>query len=384
MKLKANFFSAVAMLVGTVIGVGMFGIPYVISKVGFGVGFLYLLILGIMVTITTLAFGEIILRTKGHHQMTGYAKKYAGIWGQRTVAFSLIFGVFGATLAYTIGIGNFLAIVFKPYFGGTPFLYSLIFYILASIALLFGMRVIEKLENLMVFLLLLIVGFVIIIGVREISLTNFIGLGIGSLFLPYGVILFSYEGASTIPGMVDLLAKNKRRLKIAIIFGMIIAFLVYLFFSFVIVGISGDQTSEEAIVGVSKILGRKIVVAGAILGILAVATSFFSLGMTMKDMFQFDYKIKNIWAWVITVTIPLIIFVLGARSFIAVIEIVGTVTGGLQGIMILRMFLKAKKIGQLKPAYSLRLPKFLIYILYIIFGGGIVYQIFYNVVAKFN
>ncbi len=384
MKIKGNFFSAVAMLVGTIIGAGMFGIPYVISKVGFGIGFLYLLILGIMVTVTTLAFGEIILRTKARHQITGYAKKYLGIWGQRVAVFAMIFGIYGALLAYTIGVGSFLNILLNRFFGGTPFIYSLVFYFLACIILFFGLKAIEKVENLMVFFLLAIVGLICIIGVREINLSNLATIGLGFWFLPYGVILFSYEGSSTVPGMINLLVKNKKRLKIAIIFGMLIAFFVYLLFSFTIVGITGDQTSEEAIVGVGKILGQKVVIIGAILGVLAVATSFFSIGLTLKDMFKEDYKIKEILAWILVCAVPLLIFILGVRSFISIIEIVGTVMGGLLGILILMMFNRAKKKGEIKPAYSLKLPKILIYILYLIFGGGIVYQIFYNIVAKLN
>lgn len=384
MKIQGNFFSAVAILVGTIIGAGMFGIPYVVSKVGFLIGIIYLIFLGLMVCIVTLAFGEIVLRTKGRHQMVGYAKRYAGKWGERVISFSMIFGVFGALLAYTIGIGNFLSIILKQYFGGTSFIYSVIFYLLASFAILFGLKVIKKLENISVVLLLIIVGLIFIVGAKEINYTNLGGFSWSFLFLPYGVILFSFEGASIVPRMADLLVKNRKRLKMAIIGGMLISLIVYLFFTLTIVGISGGQTSEEAIVGVSKILGRKVVIMGAVLGVLTVATSFFSLGLSLKDMFKFDYKINNFVSWLIVVSVPLIIFLLGARSFISVIEIVGTVTGGLQGIMILRMFLKAKKKSQLKPVYSLKLPKFLIYILYLIFGGGIAYQIFYNVVAKIN
>lgn len=385
MKMKNNFFRAVAILTGTVIGAGMFGIPYVVSKVGFLIGFIYLIVLGIMVLLITLAFGEIVVRTKKRYQMTGYAKKYLGRWGQRLMAFLLVFGIYGALLAYTIAIGNFLQIIFSPYFGGTAFIYSIIFYVLGSVAILFGLKIVEKFEYFMVLLLLFIVGLIVIIGARQIDFGNFVGFGSGLafIFLPYGVILFSYTGASIIPEMADLLVDNKKKLKLAIITSMLIAGIVYILFAFVVFGISGSDTSEEAIIGLENFLGQRIIILGAILGILTIATSFFSLGLVLKHIYKTDYKMNNWFSWMLACIAPLIIFILGIRSFISVIELVGTITGGLQGILILMMFKRAKKKSDVKPVYVLRLPNFVIYILYFIFGGGIIYQVLYNIIWKY-
>jgi len=386
MFFQKKYFSAISILTGTIIGAGMFGIPYVVSRVGFSIGILYLVLLGIVVTLVTLAFGEIVARTKKRFQMTGYAKKYLGSWGQGLMSFSLIFGTYGALLAYTIAIGNFLNIIFSPIFGGTSFIYSIIFYILGSLAILFGLGIVEKIENAMVLLLLFIVGLIALIGFREIDVNNLIGFsfGLGSLFLPYGVILFSYTGASIVPEMADLLIENKKKLKSAIIISMLISFVVYALFALVVFGISGGDTSEEAITGLEDFLGHRIIILGAILGILTIATSFFSLGLVLKHIFKNDYSINNFFSWILACIIPLIIFILGIRSFVMVIDLVGIVSGGLQGILILMMFQRVKKKSEVKPVYSLKLPKFLIYILYLIFGGGIVYEIFYNIVAKIN
>ena len=60
MKLKSRLFSSIAILIGTIIGAGIFGIPYAISKVGFGIGVIYLLVLGAVILVVTLAFGEVV------------------------------------------------------------------------------------------------------------------------------------------------------------------------------------------------------------------------------------------------------------------------------------------------------------------------------------
>ena len=78
-----SVYRAIAVLVGTTIGAGIFGIPFVVSKIGFVPGIFYLLILGVLVLILNLAYGEIILRTPGDHQLTGYGEIYFGEIGKK-------------------------------------------------------------------------------------------------------------------------------------------------------------------------------------------------------------------------------------------------------------------------------------------------------------
>jgi len=43
--MNKNFFYATAILIGTIVGAGMFGIPYVVAQSGFLIGAIFLLIL---------------------------------------------------------------------------------------------------------------------------------------------------------------------------------------------------------------------------------------------------------------------------------------------------------------------------------------------------
>jgi len=153
-------------------------------------------------------------------------------------------------------------------------------------------------------------------------------------------------------------------------------------FAFVVCGVAGQKTSEEAIIGLSNFLGQRIFILGAILGILTMSTSFLTLGLALKEIFIYDYKINDITAWILACFVPFILFLLGLTSFIKVISMVGTITGGLNGIIILLMYLKACERGEQKPAFSINLPRPIIYILCLIFGLGILYQIYYLFLIK--
>ena len=82
MNLKTKtFIAGLAILIGTAIGAGILGIPYVVAKSGFLIGLGYIILLGLIILLVNLYLGEIILRTKGKHQLGGYAKKYLGKTG---------------------------------------------------------------------------------------------------------------------------------------------------------------------------------------------------------------------------------------------------------------------------------------------------------------
>ena len=78
MKINKPFLEAVATLIGTMVGAGVLGIPYVFARAGFVTGLIDLIILGTAIVFIYLYLGEVVLRTKGNHQLTGYAEKYLG------------------------------------------------------------------------------------------------------------------------------------------------------------------------------------------------------------------------------------------------------------------------------------------------------------------
>ena len=120
-----NFYFALAALIGTTVGAGIFGIPYVISKSGIGPGLFYFFILGGAVLLLHLFFGEIVLRTKEKHRLIGFAQKYLGNWGKFLITISTILGLVGALLAYIILGGDFLKIISDSWISLDSFYLSL-------------------------------------------------------------------------------------------------------------------------------------------------------------------------------------------------------------------------------------------------------------------
>jgi len=361
---------AIATLSGTIIGVGLFALPYVTLKVGFWVILGYFLILGSLVVLIHLFFGELSLKTPDFKRLPGFARTYLGNGGELVAYISTIFGIFGALLAYLIVGGEFLTELLKPILGGNYLIYTLFYFIVGAFLIFFGIKAIAKVEFWGLILFFAILAAIFFRGQNFIDIQNlFIGNwepGSGNLFLPYGVILFSLWGATLIPEIEEMLRGRKKTILKIIPIAILIPMIVYLFFIYLILGITGPQTTESALTGLRNILGDGTVSLALILGLLTTFTSFITVGLTLKKVFWYDFKLNKNLAWLITCFVPLILYLAGFQGFIAVISAVGGIMLAVDGILILLMYKKVRPER-----------KFLVYPLILLLLGGIIYSIVY-------
>lgn len=372
-----SFLYAMSTLIGMIVGVGIFGIPYAVAQTGLAIGFFYLAGLGMVVVILHLFYGEIILRTEAPHRLVGYAELYLGRQAKILATLTIFIEYYGALLAYIIVGGQFLYVIFGRWLDGSEFWGAMVFFIFGAAAILAGLRAVAKSEFFMTGLLLLTVGILITRGFPLIDVKNFIASDMSKFFLPYGVIFFSLIGASAIPEMRQILRGEEKKLRPAILLGTIAPVVIYFLFALTIVGISGPRTSREAILGLAPYVGSWVVNLGAFFGVLAAFTSFICLGLSLKRVFQYDWRVKEFWAFALACFIPLLAYVLGLKDFIFIIGFVGAVAVGFDGILTVLIYFKAKKRGDRKPEYSLPPSLILGFLLILIFGLGIIYQFVY-------
>jgi tyrosine-specific transport protein len=366
-KLK-NFIYPLATLSGTIIGVGIFALPYIASKVGIWVMLAYLLVLGGLVIMIHSFFGELALKTPDYKRLPGFARIYLGKWGEKTAIFSAILGSFGVILAYLIVSGEFLMALLGGVLGGSVLIYTLVYFALGAAMIYFGTKAVAQVEFWGVVLFFAILVAIFFRGQPFLEIKNlFPSPDWNFFFLPYGAILFSLWGMPLIPEVEEMLGERKKWLKIIIAAAILIAVIIYLFFIYLILGITGSQTTESALPGLRNLLGDGIVSLAVFFGIVTTFTSFIALGMTLKKVFWYDLKMNKNLAWLISCFPPLILFLIGVKSFIPIISFVGAVMLGIDGILILLMYRK------------IRPRNLLVYPLLLILLGGIIYEILYFV-----
>jgi len=341
--MNSKFISALAVLIGTMIGAGFLGIPYVVSKSGFMPGMIYLILIAAFILIIKLYLGEVSLRTKGNHQLTGYAERYLGKTGKFLMFLAMIFGIYGALLAYMIAEGESLSYVF---FGNLDyaFAFSIGFWMLLAFLSYIGLKALKKYDKIAMIIVWILIISIVIFFTKDVKPANLTYIG-NNLFAPFGVILFSFLAFSAMPEVERILIGREDLMKKVIIYSTLITAVVYMLFTFIVVGIHGTNVSEIATLN----LGRFF----SILGIFTMFTAFFSSSIAIRDMYRFDFQLGRFFGWLMAIIIPLILFLVASYfnilSFIEVLGFAGIVSGGLTGILILLMNRKAKKEGNRKP-----------------------------------
>lgn len=364
--MNKNFFEAVAVLVGTIVGAGIFGLPYVVMKAGILVGLFYFLFLGLIVLLIHLIYGEIALRTSAIHRIVGYGKIYLGQPGKKMLLISALVGLLGSNLVYLILGGSFLTTIF----GGSTIFYIIIFWTFLSLGIVLDWKRISFLEFFMTAFLILVIAIIVIYSFSYFQVNNFQLINFKYFFLPWGVIFYALSGASAIPELREVLGPRESHIKKAIIVGTIIPIVIYLFFVLSVVGATGQQTTEEAISGIKNFFGNEAIFLAAIFGVLSVATSYLVMGMVLKKIFIYDLKINQLAATLLVCLAPLILYLLGLQNFIQIISFLGLWLGAVEGILILSMHRRAKRMGDRQPEYSLSIPKFIYYLIGLIFILG--------------
>lgn len=352
MKDFFKFLKALSVFVGAIIGVGIFGLPYVASKAGFFIVLGYFILMTIAVIFIHLFYGKIAAGTPELRRLPGYAAEYLSEKWKKITLFILGTGLLGALLAYLIVGGEFLKLSFAPFFGGGSAIWTLIFFSFGAFLIFRGIKTISQIELILflVFFAILIIFF--IKALPFINLNYFFTLDWKFFTFPYGVILFSLWGSAVIPEIKEMLFPDSKLLKKVIIAGISLSAFTYIVFIFTIFGVSGPLTSKEAISGFIKVVGDNILKLGFIFGIITTFDSFVALGLTLKKTLWYDFGLSKNLSFFIACFSPLILFFLGLRGYIQVVGFIGAIMLGIEGIIIVFIYrnflkLKEKKINPL-------------------------------------
>jgi amino acid permease len=349
-------------MIGTIVGAGIFGLPYVFAQSGTPIALIYCVVLGTALLFTHWLYAKVAEATPGKHRLVGYVHKHLGRTAAEVVSITNPMNLLGSLLAYLILGGAFLSALF----GGSPMVWGLVFFGAMSVLLILPFRRLEFIEGYLTWLLVAVAIIVIVLVAPHIKIENLLAIDAAKWFLPYGVVFFSFGGLSVVPDIVESLNKNMKKVARAIVVGTIASIVISVAFAVAISGATGSATSQDAIGALVPVVGGAIVALGAVFGLLAVATSFITICENVKDQFRFDFKLSKIAAWGAAVGLPLAAYLFGARDFVGVIGFVGAVFGVIDGALIALMACRFVK-GRLR---------LFIFPLIVVFAVGLASEIF--------
>ncbi len=342
---------ALLYLAGITIGAGVLTLPYVFEQAGMLVGTIELVGMTVIVLLVTLYLAEIVLRTKGHHEVTGLAEIYLGKKGKFFLVAVSIFYIYGAIIAYITGLGDAL----EGIIGVDPFVGGMIVFFIVAALVFFGLKEVTRAEVLLTPFIFFIILFLFFTTFSQINTDNYLEVNKEHALMPLGPLFFAMLGFWCVPEMRKII-KDDRKLKQTIIWGVCGIGVTYFFLIFIVVGITGENTTPIFSEGVTTHIGQGIGILLHLFAFFTLITSFIGLSFTLKEMYEIDYRLNNTIAWGATFAVPFLFLLFVQLEFLQIIILTGGIASVFVLLVVVIMFHQAKKYGKRRPEFSLPVP----------------------------
>lgn len=357
---------AAGLLAGTIIGAGIFSLPYIVGRLGVWLGLFYLAAFALVYFLVHFMYAELVLEEGPGHNFFHLAGKY---FSKSAQTFSGI--VILGELAMTLTIYLILAPVFMHLFlglGGSAAMF--LFWAVGSLLIFVKLGWLGRFESLDVFCILAVVF--ILVGASGFSFGNLPSLPQSvdwSLWLlPFGPLLFALSGRPAVTKMVEEYRKAESEgagfsLERAVAWGTFVPAVLYAVFALAVLAVN-PLVGPDTVTG----LGLSPVLAAAlgVLGFVAIWTSYSMMGLNLHEILAQDLKWPKRASGLFVVLLPLALYILGFRDFLGTIGVAGGLFLALEGIFIIAMWRRAFAGNKWRRVSIL---------LYLIFLAAIAYQV---------
>lgn len=381
-RTKLTLLEGIGMIVGANIGAGILSLAYGSKNAGWPILVFWVIVAGILTTVTMLYVAETTLRTKKDLQLSGLAEKYIGKIGSWLMFIAVVANSLGAMIAYTAGSGEILS----DFLNIPAPLGSLLFSIPAVGVIWFGLKATGFSGKVMtigmsILILILVAASIIGPGLKSefLFITDF------KFAIPvFSLVIFSFLAQYTVPELARGYSKeNIKNLPKAIILGMLITGIFLILVPMAALGLSGpDEVTQVVTVAWGDALGEWAFFIANGFALIAMITSYWAIGQSyltnIVDKFKFpsEWNIKYRLISIAFVAIPpFIIAYSGLIGFVDALSIAGSFAGVIMAIIPVMLINKSRKLNEQEPAWTCgRLAHPIIQaIIIIVFVGAAVY-----------
>ncbi|MDO8470123.1 MAG: hypothetical protein Q7S84_03890 [bacterium] len=361
--MKFPRFLAVALLSGTIIGAGMFSLPFVVRTLGLGTSALYLVAFaGVYVAIHRM-YAALLETRVDSGQFVKLAEAYLPRRMAPTAGGIILLELVLVLTIYLILAPAFVELVLP----GMGIVGAVVFWALGSVALFLKTSWLGWGEAIGVVAILAIVLAVLAVPAAPFTAPLAQPLSLGVFLLPFGPFLFAFAGRPAVGKAVEL-ARAVRASGKPFPLGRVIAWgtalpaVIYLAF---VVGVlrlapAAGPDAVSSLVGAAPWLPVTL----GTLGLVTLWTSYVIIGVNVEETLERDLRWKKALAATVAIAAPLALYVAGVREFFTAIGFAGGVFLSLEGIFIVMMWRRAFPHHPWRFASWLLVPIFLAAIAY--------------------
>jgi tyrosine-specific transport protein len=296
-------FSGTLLVMGTCIGAGMLALPIVTGIAGFMPAMAVNLLCALFMMATGLLLLEAILWMEEGANVLTLAHHFFGKAGKWIAGISFLFLYYCLLVSYCAGGAPAFAKVFEQVFGIQPTGLSsfLLFGAVFGFIVFLGTAVIDRLNWLLMAGLL--ISFILLIGAGSKAVsTELLHRADWRLSLAATPVLFgAYGYHNLLPSLSSYLKRHVAPLRIAIIVGTLLSFVIYSVWQWMIIGtLTLDQIQDADLRGepvtqtLQNIVGHPMLsLFGEFFGFFALVTSFLGVSLSMVDFLADGFGVRR-------------------------------------------------------------------------------------------
>ncbi|MFA4827441.1 MAG: hypothetical protein WC596_04310 [Candidatus Shapirobacteria bacterium] len=336
--MNSLFLRAVFLQYSEIVGAGIFVLPILFANNNPLMTIGYLFLMAVFVYLINYLYITVILKTKGDHQLAGYAHLYLGPIGKIIALLSLCLLGLGA-LAIYIQLGSQFFSTIIP--NVSVSLSKIIFVFLISLFHLLLQKFAKSRIHFLSLIYLLITVFIAVYSLNY-SPINFQNPIDSSIF---GTLIFSLTGFAILPEVEETLRHTQNKslhLKTASLLGVLLAVVTYALFSFSVIRIAGPNLTENALTSLGQV-PPLIIILLCLFGFFATFKASLNFLNIFKEILYRDLKITKNKSFIFSTAIVIIPYLLTAIPILSVISFTGEITLTLVAILIVGIFLRLSK-----------------------------------------
>ncbi len=343
-KKQLTFMEAASIIVGHGVGSGILAVPYLASRNSWRDIILVFILCYCVNLLMHLMIAELSLNNHGAHFIkcfenelfTGKLKKIA-VW--------ICFLFLG--LSVLMNVSGFIAgsaAVFESWLGLPSQLSMILYYVVASIVVLYGLKLVGICEKISVLSMTFVIGILVVAVILKGDMhTQLQYIHYNNIIALYSMVAFSLSAVMSVPQVVKGLDGNAKRVRSAIAAGTGINLgLMVVITVMTILGAGNAITENGALVDLSKQLGGWVSVVGYVFSLLALTTSFWANTLNLRDIVHEQIGL-NVKVCYLICSVPcLILALIGMENFVGFTRL-ASVIQILTGIGIILSYHKSRK-----------------------------------------
>ncbi len=377
---KKTVFTAAAIVAGNGIGSGVMAIPYFVSKAGVTGGVIAFIAAYIISALLHLMIAQIMLTMGETSDILGafnvylFRGRFKNVF--RIAFFIIMIVVLETNLAAYITGASAIMADFLP--DVSEKLLGTIFFILAAVVVLLGLRAVAIGENVTVSIMATILVAALFFSFRNINPsvtiepTGFDAAGLMRLAATYSMIMFSFSAIFAVPQVIECLEHDTIKVRKSIFLGLFMNLALSTIITVCTI-ITSKEVTKVAIVGWADAVGGIIRILGSVFIILAMFTSYWSIGFATTEIISNQTK-KTFGLSFILATVPaLLLTFLLSNGFMEYMKLAGGAVAVIISLMVIPTYLisaRGQKTSILTPIEASKASVIIVFAMYIVMAVG--------------